>query len=140
MARLSLAFLGPLQVTLDGRPVRAAAYDKVWALLAYLALSPGCAHSRDSLLALLWPEQPEAAARTNLRQALARLRQAIGDQSAQPPFLLIDRETLQFNPASDYQLDVDEFAVLNAVCDTHQHRRRETCLPCAERRERAVAL
>jgi|SRR5579859_468847 len=140
MAHLSLAFLGPLQVTLDGRPVRAAAYDKVWALLAYLALSPGESYSRDTLLALLWPNQPEAAARTSLRQALARLRQAIGDHSAQPPFLLVDRETLQFNPASNYQLDVAEFMALDAACHAHRHRRRETCLPCAQRRERAAAL
>ena len=115
MARLLLAFLGPLQISLDGQPIRAAAYDKVWALLAYLALSADQGVSRYTLTALLWPEQTEAAARTNMRQALARLRRALGDQTAEPPFLLIERETLQLNPAGDYQLDVAEFTALNAA-------------------------
>ena len=33
MARLSLALLGLLDVRLDGQPITALAYDKVWALL-----------------------------------------------------------------------------------------------------------
>ncbi len=140
MAHLSLALLGPLQITLAGQSIRAAAYDKVWALLAYLALNAGRAHSRESLAALLWPEQAESAARTNLRQALSRLRQALGDPPAAQPFLLADRETLQFNPSSDCQLDVVQFQALCSACDTHRHRRLETCLPCAQRHEQAVAL
>jgi hypothetical protein len=46
---------------------------------------------------------------TNLRNALANLRTAIGDRHATPPFLLITRETIQFNTASDYWLDVADF-------------------------------
>ncbi len=38
MARLSLSLLGPLRVELDGAPIVAFGYDKVRALLAYLAV------------------------------------------------------------------------------------------------------
>jgi DNA-binding SARP family transcriptional activator len=53
---------------------------------------------------LLWPELPDAAARHNLRQALANLRQALSDRTAQTPLLLIDREMIRLNPAGDYEL------------------------------------
>jgi DNA-binding SARP family transcriptional activator len=103
MTRLSLALLGPLRITLDGQPVSGFAYHKVRALLAYLVVEADRSHHRDALVALLWPELPDTTARTNLRQALATC-QAIGDASATPPFLHITRDTIQFNPGSDYDL------------------------------------
>src|SRR5947199_6265347 len=99
MARLSLSFLGSPLVTLDGQPVTGFAYDKVRALLTYLAIEADRPHRRDALTGLLWPELPDSAARMNLRQALASLRHAIDDHSSTPPFLLITRETIQFNTA-----------------------------------------
>jgi predicted ATPase len=140
MARLSLSLLGPPQVTLGGSPVTGFAYDKVRALLAYLALEADRPHRRDALVGLLWPDLPEQAARNNLRQALANLRQAIGDHAAQLPFLLLTRETIQFNPTSDHWLDVAVFTDLLAACDSHPHRHPETCKPCAQRLEQATTL
>jgi predicted ATPase/DNA-binding SARP family transcriptional activator len=140
MARLSLSLLGPLEVRLDGQPITALAYDKVWALLAYLAVEADRPHRRDALIGLLWPEQPDHAARTNLRQALTQLRQALGDHTTQPPFLLIARETIQFNRSSDYDLDVARFTTLLAACDAHPHRHPETCTTCARRRAEAAEL
>lgn len=50
------------------------------ALLTYLALArPRGFQRRDTLLALLWPEQGEEAARNALRQTVHRLRKALGD-------------------------------------------------------------
>ena len=106
MARLHVALLGPLRVTLDGQPVDSFGYDKVRALLAYLVVEVHRAHDRSALAALLWPGEIEVVARKNLRTALATLRQAIGDTTATPPFLLITRDSIQFNPASDYELDI----------------------------------
>jgi WD40 repeat protein len=37
------------------------------------------------------------------------LRKAIGDQVAQPPYLFITRQVIQFNSASEYWLDLTEF-------------------------------
>ena len=99
-------------VTLDNQLINHFAYDKVRALLAYLAVESGTAHARDVLAGLLWPELPNAAARTNLRQALTTLRQALNDLTAQPPVLLITRETIQFNVACDHALDVTAFQAL----------------------------
>ena len=57
-----------------------AAQPKPLALLAYLALaSPRGQHSRDSLLALFWPELGDDEARRALRQALHRVRYHVGD-------------------------------------------------------------
>jgi predicted ATPase/DNA-binding SARP family transcriptional activator len=140
MARLSLSVLGLLQITLDGQPVSGFVYNKARALLAYLAVEADRPHHRDALVGLLWPELPDRAARTNLRQALANLREAIGDATATPPFLLITRDTIQLNPASDYDLDVATFTALLTTCETHAHRRPERCRSCAARMEQAIAL
>jgi len=112
MAHLSLFLLGPFQVTLAEEPVTSFKSDKVQALLAYLAVEADRPHRRDSLAGLLWPDWPDRVARTNLRNALANLRTAIGDRHATSPFLLITRETIQFNTASDYWLDVVAFSAL----------------------------
>jgi DNA-binding SARP family transcriptional activator len=125
---------------LDGQAITALAYDKVWALLLYLAHAPDHPHRRESLAGLLWPDQPENKALTNLRQALARLRKAIGDPNATPPFLRVERTGIQFNAAGDYTLDVSEFTALLTACANHAHRHAERCAACAERREQAVAL
>jgi predicted ATPase/DNA-binding SARP family transcriptional activator len=139
MARLSLSLLGSMQFLLDGRAVSGFAYNKARALLAYLAVEAERPHQRDVIVGLLWPELPDTAARTNLRQALANLREAIGDATATPPFLLITRDAIQFNPTSDYELDVSAFTALLAACETHTHRHPHRCRSCAARIEQALA-
>lgn len=106
MARLSLSFLGPFQARLDGRLVAGFESNKVRALLAYLAVESARPHARELVAALLWPDHHNHSALNSLRSALANLRGVIGDRYADPPFLLITRDTVQFNPAADYHLDV----------------------------------
>lgn len=51
------------------------------AVLIYLVLArPRGLHSRDTLVALLWPESDQAAGRHALRNALHSLRRALGDE------------------------------------------------------------
>ena len=100
MPQLSLSLLGPFQVTLDGQPVTGYKSDKVRALLAYLAVDADRPHRREVLAGLLWPDWPDREALSNLRYALSNLRRVIGDRRAEPPFLLITRDTLQFNTAA----------------------------------------
>jgi TolB-like protein/DNA-binding SARP family transcriptional activator len=58
------------------------AQPKRVALLAYLAIArPRGFHRRDTLLALLWPEQDEQHARGALNQALRHLRTALGKEA-----------------------------------------------------------
>jgi DNA-binding SARP family transcriptional activator/predicted ATPase len=112
MAHLSLSLLGPFQATLDGQPVTDFKSNKVRATLAYLAVEADRPHPREVLAGLLWPDWPDREALANLRYALSDLRQVIGDRSAEPPFLLIARDSLQFNTASDFSLDVRAFIEL----------------------------
>ena len=107
MSQLRFSFLGQFQVILDGQVVRRFESDNARALLAYLALEAGQAHRRSHLAALLWPDHPEAAARNNLRQTLFNLRKTLHDDRSPTPFLLISHQTVQFNRATDYTLDVD---------------------------------
>ncbi len=107
MAHLSLSLLGPFQTELGGQPVTGFESNKVRALLAYLATEADRPHARQVLAGLLWPDYTNRSALNNLRSALANLRQAIGDQQAQPPFLIINRDTIQFNPDSEHWLDLE---------------------------------
>jgi DNA-binding SARP family transcriptional activator/class 3 adenylate cyclase/tetratricopeptide (TPR) repeat protein len=131
MARLRLFLLGPFEVERDREPVTDLATAKVRALLAYLAIEAGYLegqvrpHRREVLAGLLWPDWPERSARTNLRNALSILRKAIGDRDATPPYLLITRETIQFNTASDHWIDVAKFSDLIRAGQTDVARLEE---------------
>ena len=98
---LRLEVLGGLRITRGGAPVDFVS-SKAPGLLVYLAVS-GRQHFRTTLAALLWSEYPEEDARRNLRVVLANLRQTLA------PHLLITRETIAFDHASPYWLDVEQF-------------------------------
>jgi DNA-binding SARP family transcriptional activator len=136
--RLVLSFLGPFQVTLDEQAA-AFATDRARALLAYLAVEADRPHRRETLAGLLWPDQPEAGARRNLSQSLVRLRRAIDDYHASPPFLVITGKTVQFN-ADTAELDVACFETLVADSAAHAHADVSECPACLERLEGAVRL
>lgn len=140
MARLSLSLLGSVQVLLDGQPASGFVYNKARALLAYLAIEADRPHQRNELATLSWPELPDAAARSNLRQAVANLREVIGNERAATPFLLIARDTIQFNLASPHRLDVADFTALLAACAHHCHRHPARCRSCAARLEQVATL
>ena len=140
MSDLEILLLGPLRVAVDGRPVTSFEADTARALLAYLAVHPDGAFQRETLAGLLWPERPEALALQNLRQALSRLRRVIGDAEADPPYLLVSRESIQLNPEARWQVDVVAFDAVLASTRTHAHRRLGTCPLCVECLRQAVEL
>ncbi len=140
MPSLSLSLLGAFQATLDGQPITGFESNKVRALLAYLAVEAERPHSRDELIGLLWPDQPDATARANLRQALANLRNAIGDRTSEVPFISASTDTVQFNRLDRCVMDVVQFMEIITACKTHVHRRLETCRSCAQRLQQAVEL
>lgn len=119
MARLTLTFLGSFQAATDGAPIARFQTDKVRALLAYLAVEAERPHMRASLCGLLWPDQNDDAALHNLSQTLLRLRKALGDTRGATSFLRVSRQSIQWNPASDYQLDAADFARLAASTDAN---------------------
>lgn len=140
MARLEIALLGPFQVIQGGNPITRFETDPTRALLAYLVMHPGTPFRREALADLLWSEQLRSEALHTLRQTLNRLRRAIGDQEADPPFLDITRQTIRFNPDSDYWLDVDAFTSQVDITYEHSHRRLEGCRACMPRLREAADL
>jgi predicted ATPase/DNA-binding SARP family transcriptional activator len=124
VATLSLALLGSFQAALDGTQLTGFESNKVRALLAYLAVEADRAHHREEVAELLWPERRSGVALHSLRNALSNLRQVLRDAperptpGANPPFLIVHGDTLQFNGQSDHCLDVAAFtASLAAAAD-----------------------
>ena len=119
MSHLALSLLGVFRATLDGAPITNFESAKVRALLAYLVVERDRPHARETLAGLLWSDFPNSDALRNLRLALSNLRQAIGDHRADPPFLLITRDTIQFNAASDCSLDLTDLQDLSGLGAPH---------------------
>ncbi len=78
-------------------------------LLAVLLLADGRGLSRDALLALFWPDRPEAQARASLRQGLAALRRLLVADGAGELGATADRVWLDLPPQS---CDACAFAAL----------------------------
>jgi predicted ATPase/DNA-binding SARP family transcriptional activator len=137
---LSIAVLGPLQVTLNGALVTGFEYNKVRALLAYLAMESGQPQSRAHLCDLLWTDLAEKTARRNLTQALTVLRRALSDSGDAPRWLLADSEGVQLNPNAPVEVDARRFMSQLAAAERHAHRGWHTCRPCASRLDGALSL
>jgi DNA-binding SARP family transcriptional activator len=85
---LKIRLLGQFDLTVDGAAVEISSRP-AQTLLANLALNAGKSQRREML------------ARHYLRQALWRIRKAIGES-----YLLADRMTISFDPAEKFWLDV----------------------------------
>jgi predicted ATPase/DNA-binding SARP family transcriptional activator len=138
MARLELFLLGTPRLERDGVPLQ---FDtrKVLALVAYLAVealgADGRTFSRDSLLALLWPDLEPSRARSVLRRNLSLLRSALeGD------WLVIDRQAVSTDPQADFWLDVDQFTRRVQAWQQHDHPQEQVCPRCLEALAEAVEV
>ncbi|MEZ4863630.1 MAG: tetratricopeptide repeat protein [Caldilineaceae bacterium] len=138
MAHLTLALLGSWQVTLADQPLTTFRSVKNQALLAYLAIEAERPHTRAALAGLLWPEEPEAKARHNLRQALFQLRTLLAADA--PAYLTITPNAVQFQRQSDHWLDVCILHQLLQTSEQHAHTDLATCIPCLTRLRQAVDL
>jgi predicted ATPase/DNA-binding SARP family transcriptional activator len=87
--RLSLHLLGPPRLELDNSAL-SINRRKSMALLAYLAVNRG-SHTRDYLSALLFPDDDQSKAFTNLRHTLWETQQSIGNS-----WIVADHETIGF--------------------------------------------
>lgn len=141
MARLTLELFGSFRVSLNGRPIAGLfRSEKERALLAYLAVEAGRPYSREALAEFFWPEKPMGMARTNLRQALAGCRKALGDKESGEPFCLVSDQTIQFNPNSSYWLDVNAYEGLFRSVLIHQHPNVDACEACVDSLREAIRL
>lgn len=137
--QLTLSLLGGFQVT-QGEASVSFATDRARALLAYLAVEASQSHRRESLTALLWPDDQEKSARQNLSQTLTRVRKAIGDYDTDPAYLQITRLNIQFNRSAPITVDLLDFQDLLATCVDHDHPDVAQCTDCMERLAAAVEL
>lgn len=112
MPRLAISALGTLTFSLDKQSLTGFRSAKIQGLLLYLAVEQTRDHRREQLADLLWPKADPAAANTNFRQSLSRLRRALNDKQAARPFLLVTRETVQINPEADVDLDLNRFLLM----------------------------
>lgn len=101
MQHLSIRLLGRPEVLLDGQPARFPT-RKALALLVYLAAA-GEAQSRETLMALLWPDSATASAQASLRSALNRLRTTLGDAGG---MVIATTDAIGIDPAADFDLDL----------------------------------
>jgi len=100
---LRLHTFGGLRIKRDGQPLQLPTH-KARDLLAYLITLRDHPHPRPVLAGTLWPNLPEEKARRRLSDTLWRVHRAIGSG-----VILADEDTLAFDPACDYWLDVEEF-------------------------------
>ncbi len=109
MAALRLNLLGGFELLSGSGTPLPLPPRKARALLAYLALGGSRPHARDKLAALLWADSADAQARTSLRQALAAIRKAFGEDDC----LRADTQTVA-TTAELLAVDVQEFERLVA--------------------------
>src|SRR3954467_15930813 len=104
-ARLSLRLLGGFLLRAEARP-RPLPVRKAQALLAYLALRAGRAHTREALTELLWGGAAGKQSRQSLRQIMVRLRRVLA--GAHKAALLTQGDTVTLNPSA-IEVDVVQF-------------------------------
>lgn len=136
MTLLSLHMLGAFDVRFNGQSLRGFRSVKNEALLAHLALTAGRPHTRAALAGLLWPDQPENAARRNLRQALFQLRTVL---DAAATVLIADQNVVRLDDANVW-VDAAVFTQLYDACRRHNHVALQSCPACMARYEEAVEL
>lgn len=143
MAQLTLALFGGFQLAANAEVITTFESNKVRALFAYLAVEAERAHQRAHLAMLLWPDYPEAQARTNLRHVLRQLRQTLSSLIPGTELLVsISQHTLQLDPliAGALVVDVREFSRLYTEYTTCDHPHLDQCPACIERLTRAGEL
>lgn len=122
-ARLRLRLLGTFRAAWDDAPIaRLEASPRARALLQHLVLAPGSPIARAELAAELWPDVPDAQARTNLRQALARLVQVL---PAAADFVRATPTSVGWRAGVPAVVDVHAFTLAVAAADA-AHRAGDT--------------
>jgi len=109
VASVLVKLLGGFEARLSSGPQLDIAAKKTRALMAYLALPTGRAHSREKLIGLLWSERSDEQARNSLRQALTELGRALG--AVEPSPLIKARDTLALDPLI-VEVDATQFEQL----------------------------
>ncbi|MFO7684013.1 MAG: AAA family ATPase, partial [Chloroflexota bacterium] len=110
---LHIILLGQPRLALHSQALKLNAPPKTVPLLAYLLLHRRQPLERQQVAFTLWPDDPEPTARANLRRHLHWLNRLLPPvPSPAQPWVLTTPSTIQWNPHSDFWLDVAEFEKL----------------------------
>jgi DNA-binding SARP family transcriptional activator len=101
-----LRLFGGFDARLRGASLSSVSYNKMRALLTYLAVEREQDHNREVLAALLWPDNNTLTARGNLRRTLSDLRRALELPFGKELFLT-SKQTIRFIAGID--IDVVHF-------------------------------
>jgi len=134
---LSVLLFGPPQIKRGNEQI-SIQRRKDLALLIYLVVTAQ-PHSRDTLATLLWQDQSQADARSNLRKSLSRLKIFLGKES-----ILVSRDRVSLNPNLSINLDVAQFDSLVHQVREHKHAGNGSgpllCKACQNALEEAAHL
>lgn len=115
---LRIHLFGQLRVVDGETPLTFAGRPKLLPLWAYLLLHRHQPLPRERVAFALWPDEPEAIARANLRRHLYHLQRALPSAEPSRPWILSATNHLQWNPEAPYTLDVAEFERLSQSDET----------------------
>src|SRR5262245_29856967 len=111
MVAMTIRLFGGLDVRSGAGSPIAFPTKKARALLAYLAIDPARAHSRDELAEPLWGARDDEQARGSLRRTLSDLRKLL--PAADGEWLITDGDSLRLDGGS-VDVDVARFERLAA--------------------------
>ena len=103
---LRIRLLGDFELLANDLPISSLDVPRLQSLLAYLALHRGVPQARSRIAYALWPDSTDAQAHTNLRNLLFKLRMTLPEVDS---FLVVERQTLCWQPDALWSLDVMEF-------------------------------
>ena len=109
MSQFALFLLGPPRIEHESKLVRVNT-RKAIALAAYLSVTAG-KQSRESLVAMLWPELDRRRGLAALRSTLSALKKALDGKG-----LAVERELISLLPGEELWVDVARFHSALAAC------------------------
>jgi DNA-binding SARP family transcriptional activator len=103
---IQIRLLGDFALLANDVPIASLDMPRLQSLLAYLALHRGVPQARSRIAYALWPDSTDAQAHTNLRNLLFKLRLTLPEVDS---FLVVERQTLCWQPDALWSLDVQDF-------------------------------
>ncbi len=133
---LEIYLFGGMELNSQGESLSLPATIRSRSLLAYLVTHRPSSHYRERLAGLFWPDRSRSKALRSLSTALWHIRRVLPADE----YIIADAQRVQFNPRSDYWLDVEEFKAVCSRASGSPNPKPEALESECERLQHAVAL